>query len=192
MMPDTQVRTKPKCLLLLEKLLLMNPTFFSFYYGNFDTECKQLDMMVQGRIDRTRTVSRSEAAKVGRPIRSTAARNLATSLPPAAAAAAEAPPCSGDCDNLTPTAERTRMERRDRRPTSSGAEAAAGPSSLRSAAARIAPSASAARRSSSDARGAGSGSPSPASSARSHATASDRRRRRSPLSPANQTENDKQ
>jgi hypothetical protein len=125
---------------------------------------------------------------VGRPIRSTAARNLATSLPPAAAAA-EAPPCSGDCDHEF-TIERTQMERRDRRPTSSGAEAAAGPSSLRSAAARIAPSASAARRSSSDARGAGSGSPSPASSDRSHATASDRRRR-SRLSSANQTNKQK-
>jgi len=93
---------------------------------------------------------------VGRPILSTAARNLATSLPPAAA------------------------------PSSGPEAAAAGPSSLRSAAARSAPSASAAWRSSSDARGAGSGSPSPASSARSHATASDRRRRSSPLPAANQ------
>lgn len=128
----------------------------------------------------TRTVSISEAVKLGRPIRSTAATNRPTSL---SAAAEEAPPCSSSSSNDHDRANRNTGTEAPRGaghvylrwPTSLSGEA--GQPSLRSAAQSSAPSASAALRSSSDACGCGSGSPEPRSSARSHPTASDRRRR---------------
>jgi hypothetical protein len=126
-----------------------------------------------------RTLSWSEAAKLGRPRRSIAATNLSTSLP--AAAAAEAPPCS--CDDVRSRANnkpKTQMKPParalvlwcDRGPTWLDVEAHP---SLRSAAPRITPSARKARRSSSDTCGGSRGRPEPANNDRSHATASDRR-----------------